>query len=108
MDKKQQINIWYIVAAIALWLAFQAWYTTWRSVEPIPYSQFSQLLKDGKVTDIEVGPEQIVGKFKEALPDGRTVFVTNRVDPALADELSGYGVTYNGTVENTFLTTVLS
>jgi cell division protease FtsH len=108
MDKKQQINMWYFVAAIALSLAFQTWYTAWRSVEPIPYSQFTQLLKDGKVTDIEIGPERIVGKFKEALPNGRTTFTTNRVELALADELSGYDVTYNGNVENTFLTSILS
>jgi len=108
MDKKQKINVWYFVAAIGLLLAFQAWYATWRTVEPIPYSQFSQLLKEGKLTDLEVGPDQIVGKFKQALPDGRTSFTTNRVDPVLADELSKSDTTYNGAVENTFLTTVLS
>jgi cell division protease FtsH len=42
------------------------------------------------------------------LPDGRTSFTTNRVDPVLADELSKSDTTYNGAVENTFLTTVLS
>jgi cell division protease FtsH len=108
MDKKQKINVWYFVAAIGLLLAFQAWYATWRTVEPIPYSQFSRLLKEGKLTDLEVGPDQIVGKFKQALPDGRTSFTTNRVDPVLADELSKSDTTYNGAVENTFLTTVLS
>ena len=64
MDKKQTINVWYFVAAVALFLALQAWYTTWRTVESIPYSQFSQLLKEGKLTDLEVGPDRISGKFK--------------------------------------------
>ena len=108
MDKKQQINIWYIVAAIGFSLAFQSWVATWRSVEPIPYSQFSQLLKDGKIKNIEVGPERLTGTFKEALPDGRTAFTTNRVDPALADELSKHGATYNGAADISWITNILS
>jgi cell division protease FtsH len=108
MDKRHQINIWFVIAAVVLSLAFQLWYTTWRMVEPIPYSQFTQLLKEKKLSDIQVGSSQISGKLKEPLPDGRTEFTTNRVDPALADELSKYGVTFNGVTENTLVSTLLS
>lgn len=53
MDKKQQINVWFIIGAVLQSLAFQAWYATYRSVEPIPYSEFQQYLKDGKIASVE-------------------------------------------------------
>ncbi len=108
MDKKHQINIWYAFIAVGLLLMFQSWYTTWRTVEPIPYSQFEQLLKDGKISEVEVREQRLVGKFKEPQDGGRTQFTTNRVPSELATELSKYGVTFNGTVQNTFISNLLS
>lgn len=105
---KNQFSIWYIVAAILLSLAFQQWYATWRSVEPIPYSQFRELLDADKVTDLQIAPDTISGTLTEALPDGRTAFTTNRVDPALADELVATGVAFTGVVDNRIFPIVLS
>jgi len=108
MDKKHQINIWYAFIAVGLLLMFQSWYTTWKTVEPIPYSQFEQLLKDGKISEVEVREQRLVGKFKEPQDGGRTQFTTNRVPSELAAELSKYGVKFNGTVQNTFISNLLS
>ncbi|MCT7378098.1 ATP-dependent zinc metalloprotease FtsH [Chelativorans salis] len=108
MDKKHQINLWYVIAAVVLLFLFQGWYATWRTVEPIPYSEFEQSLKDGKIAEVQVGEQQLVGQFKKPLKDGRTYFTTNRVDPAIADELTKYGVKFDGTAKNTFLSDLLS
>jgi hypothetical protein len=88
MDKKHHINLWYVIAAIILLFLFQGWYATWRTVEPIPYSEFEQFLKDGKIAEIQVGEQRLVGQFKKPLKDGRAYFTTNRVDPAIADGLT--------------------
>lgn len=108
MEKKQRINLWYAIAALMLWLVFLGWLEGWRQTEPIPYSEFVQLLDQGKITDVEVGRELITGKFIQPLPDGRTSFVTHRVDVPLAETLSRHDVRYDGKVENTVLDSLLS
>jgi len=107
MEKKHQWNIWYFVAAFFLLILFQSVWTAWRTVEPLPYSEFLKLLNDGRIVELTVGQEQITGKLKEPI-NGRQYFVTNRVEPALAEQIEKSGVKFTGTVENTFLSTLLS
>ncbi|MHA7774372.1 ATP-dependent zinc metalloprotease FtsH [Roseibium sp. M-1] len=108
MEKKHQINLWYAFIAMMLVLSFQSWWTTYRTVEQIPYSQFEQYLKDGKIEEIAVKDNTIEGKFKEALKDGKQYFITTRVDIPLADELSKYDVKFTGVVQSTFIRDLLS
>lgn len=107
MNKQHQWNIWYFIGAFFLLMLFQNIWTAWRTIEPIPYSQFLTLLNDGKIVEATVNRDQITGRLKEPL-NGRSLFVTNRVDPALAEQLAKPGITFTGTPENTFLGTILS
>ena len=84
-----------------LWLRFT-------QVETIPYSQFEQLLAENKISEVLVGTETIQGTLKEPFPDGRKLFYTVRVDPALADKLKEHGVTITGAPSSSFLSTILS
>jgi cell division protease FtsH len=108
MNKQTRFHIGYWVAAIIGILVLQYFYTTAQTIEPIPYSQFQQLLHDGKVAEIGVSDRYIQGKLKEPLPNGKKQFVTTRVDPQFADELQKYGVTYTGQVESTLISDLLS
>ncbi|MBO6890498.1 MAG: ATP-dependent zinc metalloprotease FtsH [Roseibium sp.] len=108
MEKKHQINLWYAFIAMMLVLMFQSWWTTYKTVEPIPYSQFEQYLKDKKIEEIAVKENTIEGKFKEPLKDGKQYFVTTRVEIPLADELSKYDVKFTGVVQSTFIKDILS
>jgi cell division protease FtsH len=107
MDKQQQWNIWYFVGAFALLMLFQSMWTTYRTVEDIPYSDFLKFLNEGRIVELTVHQEQITGRLKEPI-NGRELFVTNRVDPTLAEQIEKSGVTFTGTVQNTFLSTLLS
>ena len=107
MNKQHQWNIWYFVGAFLLIMLFQGLWTTYRTVEPIPYSDFIKFLNEQIVTDVTVNQEQITGRLKEPI-NGRQFFVTNRVDPALAEQIGKSGAKFTGTVENTFLSTLLS
>jgi cell division protease FtsH len=107
MNKQQQWNIWYFVGAFFLLMIFEGVWTTWRTVESIPYSDFLKFLDEGRIEEVVVKQEQITGRLKEPI-NGRQLFVTNRVDPALADRIAKTGVEFTGTVQNTFLSTVLS
>jgi cell division protease FtsH len=107
LEKQTQFNIWYfLLALLAVMWVHQLWVQA-STVEPIPYSDFQTLLKDGKVKDISIYQNYIEGNLKQALPDGRSKFVTTRVEPELASDLSRYGVTYTGVVESTFLRDVV-
>jgi cell division protease FtsH len=108
MNKQARFHIGYWVAAVLGILVLQYIYTMAQRIEPIAYSQFQQLLHDGKIAEIGVSDRYIQGKLKEPLPGGKTQFVTTRVDPQFAEELQKYGVTYTGQVESTFLRDVLS
>jgi len=107
MNKQQQWNIWYFIGAFFLLMMFQSVWTTWRTVEPIPYSDFLKFLDEGRIVEVVVSQEQITGRLKEPI-NGRQHFVTNRVDPELADRIAKTGVEFTGTVQNTFLSTLLS
>jgi len=108
MEKKHQINLWYAFIAMMMVLMFQSWWTTYRTVEQIPYSQFDQYLKDKKIEEIAIKENVIEGKFKEPLKDGKQYFVTTRVEVPLADELSKYDVKFTGVVQSTIIRDILS
>ena len=108
MNRQTRFHIGYWVGAALILLVVQYFYTTAQKVAAIPYSQFQQLLHDSKVAEIGVSDRYIQGKLKEPLPDGKSEFVTTRVDPQFADELQKYGVTYRGEVESTLVQDLLS
>ena len=107
MNKQQQWNILYFIGAFALVMMFESLFTTWRTVETIPYSQFLTLLSEKKIETVTVHQEQITGRLKEPI-NGRQLFATNRVEPALAEQITKSGATVTGTVENSFISTLLS
>jgi cell division protease FtsH len=108
MERQTYFNIWYLILAIlgVLWLR-EIWVTA-TQVEPIPYSQFQQDLKEGKIKDIAISTNAIQGTYKEAKPGGRTRFVTTRVDPDLAKDLAQYDVQFSGVVESSLFRDILS
>lgn len=107
MDKKTQINFWYVILAVlGVVLLNDLWRQT-QTVQTIPYSRFEALVDQGLVEDVVVGSETIRGKFVQP-QNGKTAFVTRRVEPGLADRLKDTGVEFTGAVENTWFTTLLS
>ena len=107
MSRQTRFHIGYWIAAILGLLALQYFYTTAQKVAAIPYSQFEQLLRDHKIAEVGVSDRYIQGRLKEPL-NGKSQFVTTRLDPRFADELQKYGVTFTGEVESTLVTDLLS
>jgi cell division protease FtsH len=108
MNKQARFHIGYWIAAFIGVMLLQYAYVTTQRIAPIPYSQFEQLLRDGKVAEIGVSDRYIQGKLKEPIEGGKSQFVTTRVEPDFAEELQKYGVVYTGQVESTFLSDLLS
>ncbi len=107
MEKRTQISVWYFVLAVlaVLWLR-ELWVES-RQVEPLPYSEFQRLLKEGQIKEITISDKLIQGTLVKPV-QGRSRFVTIRVDPELARDLDQYPVKFTGVVESTFFRDVLS
>src|SRR5947209_6662022 len=108
MERQTWFNLWYVIFAVlgVLWL--RDIYVTATQVKPVPYSEFEKDLKAGEIKDIAISNNVIQGTYKNPRPDNHTRFVTTRVDPDLAKELSQYNVEYSGVIESTFLRDILS
>jgi cell division protease FtsH len=107
MEKKTQLSIWYFILAVLAILVLQSLWTDTQTVERIPYSEFRELLADGKITEVLVSETTVRGTLTEPI-DGREQVVAVRVEPDLAQDLDAFGVDYTGTIESTFLRDVLS
>src|SRR5688500_10999395 len=108
MDKKTQINFWYIIIAVFGILLIQNLYSQYTKVEPIPYSRFHTLLDQDKIAEIAITENHIYGTLKEEGSDGFKNFVTTRVEPELADKLDAHNVTYSGVIQSTWIRDLLS
>nr|WP_272876530.1 ATP-dependent zinc metalloprotease FtsH [Stutzerimonas stutzeri] len=79
-----------------------------QEVAVIPYSEFEQYLKDGRIDELTITERHIEGSLKEPLASGQRRFVTNRIEPQLAEHLQQYPVRYTGKVESTLVRDLLS
>lgn len=66
MDRKTQINGWYVVAAVLAILAIQQWWITGQQLETIPYSKFDELADAGSIQSVRVTDKYVTGTLKEA------------------------------------------
>lgn len=107
MDKNQQFHLWYFLAAFMILLLVQSWFSQASVTERIPYSTFLEHLEADRIDAVTVRAEQIEGQYRDAI-NGNTHFVTNIVPPELTERLEQSRAEFDGTVQNTFLSTVLS
>ena len=59
--KQNQINLWYAVIAIVLITLFQMWLGVGQTIERIPYSEFLQSLRDGRIARMGTTDEILPG-----------------------------------------------
>lgn len=107
MEKAHRFNLTYLVLALFAVFLVQDLLNQISRVEEIPYSRFVELADNEQVTELVVGSDKIRGSYVIA-QNGKTSFVTQRVDPDLSDLLSRTGVSYTGAVESTWIGTLAS
>src|SRR6266700_3485327 len=108
VKKETQYHAWYWIVAMAAVLAIQAIFASYTQIAQLPYSEFQDDLKAGKVAEVRVGGIYIQGKFREPDQQGRTDFITTRVDSEISKELAQYNVKFAGAIESTLLRDLLS
>jgi len=107
--KRTSINLWYVLAALLLFMLFQSWWASTQQMTQIDYSKFQKLLDENKIERVAVSQNHIVGTLKQPLKKGGpTQFETTRVDPQMAADLQKHGVIYDGRVESHFLSNLIA
>jgi cell division protease FtsH len=105
--KKTHFTIWYFVIAFLVILLIQNYIMTRKTEDVIPYSEFKENLRAGKIKELTITPESINGERETE--KGVRGFQTVRVeDPDLVKELEAHQVQYKGKVENKWLTNIIS
>ena len=106
MEKKTQFSLWYFgLALLAMVLIHDLWRGA-QSTAAVPYSEFRTQLKEGLIAEVAIGSDRILGTYKEPV-EGKTRFVTTRVDGDLAKELAAHDVKFAGLIESTWLADLL-
>jgi cell division protease FtsH len=107
IERKHQFNIWYAVFVMFAVLMFQAMWQGASTIERIPYSAFEDRLTNGEIAKVMVGSDELRGEYITPI-NGKTAFVTTRVDDDIAAKLAANGVEFAGAIESTWLSDLLS
>ena len=102
---KGPFNIWLSLLVLLFFFYLQPYFFSTK-VESIPYSQFKQLLADGKVADLTLSPENITGTLTETTAKEFTTIRVN--DPGLVKALDEQKVGYSGWYQNKFFSGLLA
>src|SRR5215510_956281 len=109
MPGRSASSLWYGLAFLLLLGGAQMYFLA-SAGRPIPYSEFKQLLRNGKVVEVVISEQAIRGTLTEEIgTDTKSKqFTTTRVDdPKLTEELEAKSVKYAGELTNHWLTDVL-
>jgi cell division protease FtsH len=111
MPIRTRFSLGYFIVALLLMILIQNLFLA-ETINRIPYSEFKNFLRSGKIESVTLSQDEIRGTLKggeEAALGGTRLFLTIRVqDPDLVNELEQHGVKYAGRYESTWLTTLLS
>lgn len=107
MEREPNINLWYFLSVLVAFLLFQQ-LLGGKTYESVSYSEFQQLLEDGKISEIRITDNKLRASLREARPNGLKEIETVRVPPDLARDFAHYQVDFLGVIESKLLSNVLS
>ena len=107
-DPLRRFPLAYLLAALALWWGLTLWWDQRSAVEVLPYSQFEQALREGRVAEVQVVGSLVVGTLKAPQTGGRRALAAELVEPALAQRLSEFGVPFSRVRESTWISQLWS
>lgn len=107
MNRKNLWNGLYALLAMLTLLWLQSVWQGTTNTELVPYSQFEQALAEGRIQDVTVSDRALTGLLKTPV-DGKTRWLTIRMEPELATRLDRFKVPYARVIDNNWLRDVLS
>ena len=101
--------MWYVLGFLLLLALAQGVLYTIQSRNTIPYSEFKNRVREGRVQEVVVAEDQVRGIFKGSGDPRTRTFRSVRIeDPKLLEDLERYGVKYTGEVASRWIGEVLS
>jgi cell division protease FtsH len=107
MSPRSGWTLTYALLATLLLLWVQGLLHGSATIETVPYSQFEQALADGRITEVAISDQTLIGLLKEPIGQ-KTRWQTVRVEPDLAERMQVYQVPYSRVIESTWLRDVVS
>lgn len=108
MISKFRFNATYIMFAIFGVMTLHSFVIRATQVQQVPYNEFQQLLKEGKVAEVVITRNHIRGELNGKEKSKKNKFITTRVDADIAKELSQYNIKFTQQIENTLFRDILS
>jgi len=108
MDQRMRINLWYVILAVFGIILLQNLWAQEAQVEAIPYSEFEEYLRDGRISEVVVTTQHVKGALSGGDSTGPRYVIATRVEPDLAERLDQYDVPYSAATENTMLRDLMS
>ncbi|NLI81352.1 MAG: ATP-dependent metallopeptidase FtsH/Yme1/Tma family protein [Deltaproteobacteria bacterium] len=105
--RRFHFSIWYFIAAF-LFLAWLQGFVVEPQRDKIAYSEFKELLREGKVINLVIGQDRIQGETRDEKGVVRAFFTIRVTDPDLVRTLEEKGIRYGGQAENKWLGALLS
>lgn len=107
MNRKVWMLLLYAGTALLAFLGLQNWLREASVRDLVSYDQLERALVDGRIESLVVSDQLLVGRLRQ--PQGRiTELVAVRVEPALAERLDRYGVSYSRMIESTLWREMIS
>jgi len=98
--------VWYVLGALLLLALVQTWFLS-SGGHQISYSDFKQAIRAGRVADVTVGEQTILGTYKTEVNGSKNFTATRIEDPKLLEELDAAGVKYTGEFVSRWIPEVL-
>jgi cell division protease FtsH len=100
--------MWYVLGFLVLLALGQAFLYSIQSRNTIPYSEFKNRVREGRVQEVFVAEDRVRGELKGSGERRSRQFTAVRIeDPKLLEDLERYGVKYTGEVASRWIGEVL-
>ncbi len=96
--------MWYVLAFLLMLALGQAFFYSMQSGDVIPYSEFKNMVREGRVQEVFVGVDAVRGTSK----DGRNFSAVRIEDPKLVEELAQHGVKATGEISSRWMDALLA
>jgi cell division protease FtsH len=96
--------MWYVLAFLLMLALGQAVFYSMQSGDVIPYSEFKNMVREGRVQEVLVGVDSVRGTSK----DGRNFNAVRIEDPKLVEELAQHGVKHTGEISSRWMDALLA
>ena len=107
VNNTAKLNFWYVAIAIIAIVLMQQFLRQATTTEDIPYSEFERQVAQKTIAKVTVTERHILGTYK-APHNGKTQFVTTRIDLGFAQQLRDSGIEVTGGEESNLVTNLLS